>query len=112
MGMHRTRCKNDADFHRENTVYVFVMELDEFEFLIDPEELWKPPRILLRSGWREAEVWLDDEVSFRRPGKFGKRDEQRILALVREHQDELLDTWFRLKDDVRKDRLDRNVLVD
>jgi hypothetical protein len=92
-------------------MYVLVLEEDDFEFLIDPEELWNPPRVLMRNGWRVAEVWLDD-VSFRRCGKVGRRDEERILQLVRSHQDELLDTWFGLKDDVRKDRLDRNVLVE
>ncbi|MGH7461600.1 MAG: hypothetical protein ACREMA_11320 [Longimicrobiales bacterium] len=93
-------------------MYALVMEADGFEVLIDPAELWKPPRVLVRQGWRQAEVWLDDEVSFRKPGKFGRRDEERILALVRTHLDELLGAWFGLKEDVRRDRLDRNQLVD
>ena len=112
MGVRQTRCENVSDLHRETIVYVLVMQQDDFEFLIDPQELWKPPRVLMRNGWREAEVWLEDEISFRRPGKFGKRDEERILALVREHQERLIDAWFSLKEDVRRDRLDRNVLVD
>ena len=94
-------------------MYALVLVEGDFEFLIDPRDLWSVPRVVVRSGWREAEVWLDEEgVSFRKPGKFGKRDEQRILALVNQHLDELLDSWFSLREDVRRDRLDRNTLVD
>ncbi len=92
-------------------MYALVLNVEEFEFLIDPRELWKPPRVLVRRGWQEAEVWLDDDLDFRKPGRFKRRDEARILALVREHQDELLDAWFHLKEDVRRDRLERNLLV-
>jgi len=47
-----------------------------------------------------------------KPSKFGTRDEGRVLALVREHMDELLDSWFNLREDVRRGRLERNTLVD
>ena len=94
-------------------MYALVLQEAEFEFLIDPRDLWSVPRVVVRSGWREAEVWLDEQgVSFRKSGKFGKRDEGRILDLVDEHLDELLDAWFHLREDVRRDRLDRNILVD
>ena len=94
-------------------MYALVLQEAEFEFLIDPRDLWSVPRVVVRSGWREAEVWLDEQgVSFRKSGKFGKRDERRIIDLVDEHLDELLDAWFHLREDVRRDRLDRNILVD
>jgi uncharacterized protein DUF4160 len=100
-----------AELFPGGCMYALVLEADGYDVLIDPRDLWKPPRVLVRRGWLEAEVWLDD-VSFRRPGKFGEREEKRILALVRENQDDLMEAWFHLKDDVRRDRLDRNVLVD
>ena len=94
-------------------MYAFVLEADGFEFLIDPAELWKPPRVLVRSGWRQAEVWLDEEnISFRRSGRFGQREEAKILALVRENLGDFLAAWFRLREDVRRDRLDRNLLIE
>jgi hypothetical protein len=94
-------------------MYALVLEEEDFEFLIDPRDLWSVPRVIVRNGWREAEVWLDEEgVSFRRPGKFGKRDEDRILRLVADNLDTLLDAWFSLREDVKRDRLDRNTLVD
>jgi hypothetical protein len=94
-------------------MYALVLQEEDFDFLIDPRDLWSVPRVIVRNGWREAEVWLDEEgVSFRRPGKFGKRDEERILRLVADNVDTLLDAWFSLREDVRRDRLDRNTLVD
>ncbi|MGH7460712.1 MAG: DUF4160 domain-containing protein [Longimicrobiales bacterium] len=93
-------------------MYALVLETDGFEFLIDPAELWKPPRVLVRRGWNEAEVWLDEEVEVRKPGRFSRQDEARILGLVSTHLEDLLNCWFRLKDDVRRDRLDRNHLVE
>jgi hypothetical protein len=111
----RTTRRGIMNQHKKGVVqmYALVLEEGEFEFLIDPQDLWSVPRVVVRSGWREAEVWLDEQgVSFRKPGKFGKRDERRILDLVDEHLDELLDAWFNLREDVRRDRLDRNILVD
>ena len=94
-------------------MYALVLQEEGFDFLIDPRDLWSVPRVIARNGWREAEVWLDEEgVSFRRPGKFGKRDEERILRLVADNLDTLLDAWFSLREDVKRDRLDRNTLVD
>ena len=94
-------------------MYALVLEADDFEFLIDPRDLWKPARVLVRRGYAEGQVWLDEEdVSFVKPSKFGTRDEGRVLALVREHMDELLDSWFNLREDVRRGRLERNTLVD
>ena len=54
----------------------------------------------------------EDDISFMKPSKFTPRDERRVLALVREHFDDLLSAWCTLRDDVRRGRLERNLLVD
>jgi hypothetical protein len=90
------------------------MEEDGFQFLFDTRDLWKPPRVLVRRGYSEGDVWLDeDDVSFMKPDRFLPRDEKRVLSLVREHLDDLLYSWCCLRDDVRQGRLEeRNELVD
>ena len=94
-------------------MYALVLETDGYEFLIDPALLWKPPRVLVRRGWLQTEVWLDDtDISFMKPSKFSVRDQTRILHLVREHFNDLLMSWSTLKNDVRRGRLNRNVLID
>lgn len=95
-------------------MYALVLEADGFQFLVDPRDLWKPPRLIVRRGYITAEVWLDEtDISFVRPNKFSARDQTRILALVREKVDELLMWWVSLKDDARRGRLEgNNVMVD
>jgi len=94
-------------------MYALVHEEEDFQFLVDPRDLWRPPRLIIRRGYVTAEVWLDEEdISFMKPNKFSVRDQTRILAIVRENADDLLDYWASLKNDVRMGRLERNVLVD
>jgi hypothetical protein len=94
-------------------MYALVLAVDGYEFLIDPALLWKPPRVSVRRGYVRAEVWLDEtDVSFLKPSKFSVRDQTQILHLVREHFDDLLASWVSLKDDVRRGRLERNLLID
>jgi hypothetical protein len=102
---------NRRERRPERGMYALVLEEDGYEFLIDTRDLWKPPRVLVRRGYAEGEVWLDDDVSFVK-SRFMPRDEQRVLALVREHIDDLLMRFLTLKDDVRRGRLGRNLLVD
>ena len=93
-------------------MYALVLEAESFQFLIDPAMLWKPPRVVIRRGYLQTEVWLDEtDISFMKPSKFSVRDQTLILKLVEEHLDELLSWWVSLKDDVRRGRLERNVLV-
>ena len=92
--------------------YALVLEAEGCQFLIDPRALWKPPRVMVRRGHAEAEIWLDeDDVSFMR-SRLDAQAERLVLALVKENIDELLMWWYTLKDDVRRGRLERNVLVD
>jgi hypothetical protein len=94
-------------------MYALVLETDGFHCLIDPAMLWKPPRVLIRRGYIETEVWLDEtDISFMKPSKFSVRDQTHILELVRENFDDLLMWWVLLKNDVRRGRLERNVFVD
>jgi hypothetical protein len=94
-------------------MYALVLEAEGFEFVIDPALLWKPPRVLVRRGYLQAEVWLDETaISFMKPSKFTVRDQVRILELVKDNFDELLMWWCTLKDDVRRGRLDQNALID
>jgi hypothetical protein len=66
----------------------------------------------VRRGVRQAEVWLSEDVTLRRAGGFIPRDADRIVKLVEHYQDDLLNSWWSLKDDVRRGRLDRNTLVE
>jgi hypothetical protein len=92
--------------------YALVHEAEGFQFLIDPRALWKPPRVMVRRGHMEAEIWLDeDDLSFMR-SRLDANTERLVLALVSEKLDELLMWWYALKDDVRRGRLERNVLVE
>lgn len=93
--------------------YGLVLERDGFEFLVDPRHLWMPPRVLVRRRDRTAEVWLwEGDVSFRRPSDFSRSEDRRILALVRDNLEELLDGWHNLRQDMRRGRLGRNLFVD
>ena len=92
--------------------YALVHEAEGFQFLIDPRALWKPPRVMVRRGHMEAEIWLDeDNPSFMR-SRLDPNTERLVLALVKEKLDELLMWWYTLRDDVRRGRLERNVLVE
>ncbi len=94
------------------SMYALVLEAEGFQFLIDPALLWKPPRLLVRRGYTQTEVWLDEtDISFLKASKFSVRDQTLILKLVEEHLDELLGRWALLKDDMRRGRLERNVLI-
>ncbi len=93
--------------------YGLALERDGLEFLVDPRLLWKPPRVLVRGVDASAEVWLwEDDISFVGPTDFPAADQDRILALVRDHLEELLNTWYNLREDMRRGRLGRNLLVD
>ena len=93
--------------------YALVLETEGCEFLIDTRDLWRPAWVYVRRGLESADVWLDDdEVSFVKPPHFGPAEQEQVLELVREHVDELLDAWHSLRDDVRRGRLGRNVLVE
>ena len=94
-------------------MYALVLQAEGYQFLIDPALLWKPPRVLVRRGYQQAEVWLDEtDISFMKPNRFSLRDHTRILQLVRENFDDLSGLWCSLKNDVRRGRLERNTLVE
>ena len=94
-------------------MYALVHETEGFQFLIDEHDLWKPPRVVVRRGYIETTVWLDEtDISFLKASKFSVRDQERILALTRENFDDLLCWWCNLKNDVRRGRFERNVLID
>ncbi len=93
--------------------YALVLETEGYEFLSDTRDLWRPEWVLVRRGPESADVWLDDEdVSFMTPPHMRPADRERVLELVHEHVDELLYAWCSLKDDVRRGRLGRNLLVE
>lgn len=94
-------------------MYALVHQQDSYEFLVDPKDLWRPPRVIVRRGYIKAEVWLDErDISFMKASKFGVRDQEVILKLVKDNFDDLLMWWCNLKNDVRRGRLDRNVMVE
>lgn len=93
--------------------YALVLESDGFEFLIDTRDLWRPAWVYVRRGCETADVWLDDDdVSFVRPPRLRPGDQERVLEIVREHVDDLNMAWLSLKDDVRRGRLERNLMVE
>lgn len=96
-------------------LYVLALEVGDFEFLIEPRLLWGPPRVLVRRGGRLAEVWLDEsDVAFtsRHPSRLSRFEKRRVLGMVEGHFDELCDVWFAVREDARRGRLERHVLVD
>jgi hypothetical protein len=94
-------------------MYARVLATDGFEFLIDLRQLWKPPRLIVRRGHLQIEVWLDEtDVSFLKASRFSVRDQHLILTLVRVHFNELRSAWNDLKNDARSGRLDRHLLVE
>ena len=93
-------------------MYALVLEAEGYEFLFDHRNLWKPPTVHVRRGVRQAELWLSDEVTLKRAGGFIPRETDKIVKLVEAHQDDLLTSWWDLKEDVRRGRLDRNTLVE
>ena len=94
-------------------MYALVLKAEGFEFLIDPALLWKPPRVPVRRGYTQIEVWLDEtDISFMKASRFSVREQTCILQLVRQNFAELLASWCSLKDDLRRGRLERNALID
>ena len=95
------------------THFALVLERAGFEFLIDTRDLWRPAYVYVRRGLERGAVWLDDdEVSFVTQPPYGRSERERVVALVRQHVDDLLMAWHSLRDDVRRGRLGRNTLVD
>ena len=67
----------------------------------------------VRRGVRQADVWLDDDVSLQRAGGFIESDADRIVELVETYQDELLDTWYSVREDQKRGRLHkRNTMIE
>lgn len=99
--------------HNLMRMYALVMYEDGFEFLVDPRDLWRPPRLFVRRERCVAEVQLEEgDVCLIRAGGFSDPDRRKILLLVEEYVDELLMAFYSLKNDVRCGRLARNTLVD
>ena len=66
-------------------MHALILEAEGFKFVIDPRDLWKPPRVIVRKGYLQAEIWLDEtDISFMKPNRFSVREQTRILELVRE----------------------------
>ena len=94
-------------------MFALVKKIDDVEFLVDPQLLWGPPRVAVRRGSGVLEVWLDPEgPEVSRPGAFTVFEQRRLVALVAEHLDDLTSAWFNLREDRRRGRLRRNLLVD
>jgi hypothetical protein len=94
-------------------MYVLALEAEGFQFLFDPGELYKPPIVHVRKGVRQAELWLEDDVSLRRAGGFIEPDADRIVELVETYQDQLLDSWYSVREDHKRGRLHkRNTMID
>lgn len=92
--------------------YGLALERDGFEFLLELRLLRMAPRVLVRRGARTAEVWLwEDDLALVRPSDFDAATDDRVLTLVADHFEELLDTWYHLREDMRRGRLGRNLLV-
>lgn len=94
--------------------YALVHEESGFEFLIDTHRLHSISHVIVRRGRKTCEVNLygdetSAEVHF---SDFHRRDDDRILALVLLRFEELITWWYEIRNDWKRDRLERNVLVD
>lgn len=91
--------------------FVRACEIDGYDFLIDCGMLYKPASIVVQKGYSRAEIYLSEPISVRRWGKFSEKEMNRILDLVEENQDELLDCFYSVREDEKRGRLhDRHVI--
>ena len=92
--------------------YVRACEIDGYEFLVDCGMLYKPASIVAQKGYNRAEIYLSEPVSVRRWGKFSEKEMNQILDIVEQHQDELLDWFYNVREDEKRGRLlERHTLV-
>ena len=90
-----------------------VLEVDDYEFVIDTADLWKPARVTVRRGAAEAQFWIDEDAGLAGLRRAIPQEIERMQALVREHHDDLFGSWVELKNDARRGRLEkRHVWVD
>ncbi|MGH7481561.1 MAG: DUF4160 domain-containing protein [Longimicrobiales bacterium] len=103
----------DARLDAFEGLFAPVLEVDDLEFMIDPLQLRGPARVTVRRGDATAVVWLDhDGASLDESHGLSPFEERRVVRLVEEHLDELSDRWYGLREDLRRGRLGRNLLVD
>jgi hypothetical protein len=69
-----------------------VLRIEGFRFYFYSHEPNEPPHVHVDRGDASAKVWLEPLALARNLG-FRPRELTRILALVREHRTQLLETW-------------------
>ncbi|HUP88273.1 MAG TPA: hypothetical protein VM100_02930 [Longimicrobiales bacterium] len=84
------------------------------EFLIDTQRLHTISHVIVRRGRLKCEVSLygDDTEAEIRFSDFKQADNDRILALVLLHFEELITWWYEVRNDWKRERLERNTLID
>lgn len=64
-----------------------------FRFHFYSGDRYEPPHIQVDGNGGEAKVWLED-LSVAESGGFSQKDLRRILDVVEEHRQQILEAWY------------------
>lgn len=69
-----------------------VLEIEGFRFFFYSADRNEPPHIHVRKAGQEAKFWLDP-IRPARLGSFNTRDLRRVLEILGENQETILERW-------------------
>ena len=69
-----------------------VLEIEGFRFFFYSADRNEPPHIHVRKAGQEAKFWLDP-IRPERLGSFNTRDLRRVLEILGENQETILERW-------------------
>jgi hypothetical protein len=98
--------------HRYLPRYALVREEVGYEFLVDTHKLYGLSLITVRRGRNSCIVWVDEAVVEIEASDFGERDIAKIRELAQKNKDELQMWFMEIRSDWKRDRLERNCLID
>lgn len=98
--------------HRYLARFALVHEEDGYEFLVDTHKLRGLSLITVRRGRRRCVVWVDEDEVTVEDTDFCAAETSRICALAQNNRDDLQMWFLSVRNDWKRDRLERNCLVD
>ena len=92
--------------------YALVHEEGGYEFLVDTHKLYGLSLITVRRGQHKCVVWIDEPEVEIEHSEFSEQETAAVKALAEQNADDLLMWFLTIRNDWKRDRLERNVLID
>jgi len=92
--------------------YALVHEDGGYEFLVDTHKLYGLSLIKIRRGRRICTVWVDEDEVTVEDTDFGEQETAKIRDLAQKDREELQMWFVEIRNDWKRDRLERNCLID